>query len=79
VDTIVENSKKKFLNDGEDAEWNFEIHENATELEGFGTSPVVDDGLEGLPACGGEGDQQGNDGADGKDPSVTFTPVPEQQ
>ena len=78
VDTIVENSKKKFLNDGEDAEWNFEIHENATELEGFGTSPVTDDGLEGLPACGGEGDQQGNDGADGKDPSVTFTPVPEQ-
>lgn len=43
VDTIVENSKKKFLNDGEDAEWNFEIHENATEVEGLGTSPLVED------------------------------------
>ena len=32
VDKIVENSKKRFLNDGEDADWNFEIHENATEI-----------------------------------------------
>lgn len=36
VDRIETNSRKKFIKDGEDAEWNFEIHENVNEIEGFG-------------------------------------------
>ena len=46
VGEIEQNSKKKFLKDGEDAEWNFEIHENATEIDGLGATEVApeDDG-----------------------------------
>jgi beta-lactamase superfamily II metal-dependent hydrolase len=41
VEEIEQNSKKKFLKDGEDVEWNFEIHENATEIEGLGAAEVA--------------------------------------
>ena len=41
VGEIEQNSKKKFLKDGEDVEWNFEIHENATEIEGLGAAEVA--------------------------------------
>ena len=51
VDTIVANSKKQFLKDGEDAEWNFEIHENVNEIEGFG---AVAPGLAGADGDAGD-------------------------
>ncbi len=41
VEEIEQNSGKKFLKDGEDAEWNFEIHENATEIDGLGAAEVA--------------------------------------
>lgn len=41
VEEIEQNSKKKFLKDGEDVEWNFEIHENATEIDGLGAAEVA--------------------------------------
>lgn len=46
VEEIEHNSGKKFLKDGEDEEWNFEIHENATEIDGLGVAEVAleDDG-----------------------------------
>ena len=40
VKEIVDNGKR-FVNDDEPEAWNFEIHENTTELEGLGTGDIV--------------------------------------
>lgn len=42
VETIEKNGKKKFLNEGEDVEWNFEIHENANLISIVDGAPVVE-------------------------------------